>query len=429
MNYQESLLYLDSISSRGVKPGQERVSAILDALHRPQDSYPSVLVGGTNGKGSVCTFLSSILCKSGLRTGLHTKPHITGPEERIIVNGKILDKRKFSRYLTGIRKECEDRHIEATYFEVLAVLAVYAFAEEKVDIAVVEVGLGGRLDATNVLDPVLSIVTNVDSDHSDRLGTDLAEVARDKAAISRKNRPFVTNAPNPELAEILFSESLKKGAEFIFAGDYIKVESKNSGLCLCFPDKSEIIVKLKMKGDFQNENMVTAVTAALKLKERGFPVTESSIKDGLETAFIHGRFETILTSPLVILDGAHNVPAAKILKRNIDSMNFAKKILVIGMMRDKDVNGYLSVMKNSFDIHIFVTIDYFRAMKADELAAIASGIGYKCIETFDCSEKGVKYALIKAGENDLICITGSLYLAGEVKKQFRKIIREKIINL
>ncbi len=419
MNYEESIAYLNSIVSRGVKPGQERVNKVLDLLGSPQSDYAVILVGGTNGKGSVSTFLSSILTSSGLKTGLHTKPHIIGPEERIAINNCLIDRKLFAKYLGKIRDVCDDKSIKITYFEILAVLAIYSFAMEKVDIAVVEVGLGGRLDATNALEPVLSVVTNVASDHADRLGSDLVEVARDKAGIARKNQPFITNSASIELTEALFEEAEKTGALCFHVSNIVKMTEKDDKLLFSFPDCRKLEVSLSMKGSFQKENALTAVGAVVKLRESGVLISDEAIKEGLERAFIPGRFEIVGTRPLLIADGAHNAPAALVLKENISALKNTKKVLVMAIMKDKDVKAYLQTMKNTFNTHIFVAVNYFRSLEAEVLEKEALKVGYENTIVAKTLKEAISKAFSLAGKDGMVCVTGSLYLVGELKQLLR----------
>lgn len=412
MNYEESIAYLNNIASRGVKPGQARIRAILNGAGNPHHDYPSLLIGGTNGKGSVSTFIAAVLAEQGLKTGLHTKPHVRFPEERAAVNGTPLNRGKFAEYLTDIRDICERNGIRATYFEVLTALALLAFSREKADIAVVEVGLGGKLDATNILDPILSVVTNVGSDHTDRLGKDLKAVAADKAGIARKGKPFLTNTSSESLAKVLAGEAAKRGAAFYRASDLVEIEGCRGSRRIAPGDGTEIIPEGIPPAKYHFENIQTAV-AALKLLQ-DFSFSAETIKSGIERARIRGRFEILGKKPPVIVDGAHNVNAVRAVRESLDAFKNRPRVLVMGVMKDKDYENMLLELKGEFDIHYFTAVDYYRALPPEKLAETAENLGFEKVEKAVGVERAVESALKAAGRTGLVCILGSLYLAGEV---------------
>lgn len=418
MKYPEGLKYLERLRQRGVKPGLDRIKELLSRAGNPHHDYPSVLVGGTNGKGSVCYILSSILKECGYKTGTHIKPHIYGPEERAKISGKSLSRDKFSEYLSQLKSVAEKADTKVSYFEMTAALALFAFSRKNVDIAVVEVGLGGRLDATNALDPDISVLTNVSPDHTDRLGEDIFEIARDKADISREGKPFVINSDKEDIIETLKDFSQKRDALIRRVDKIMEIENKKEGISFSCDSFTLESVNPGMNGDFQIENTATALTVCRELKKAGWELPESGLQQGIEKTYVPGRFEIVRENPLTILDGAHNPAAAGALSGEITEFDNTPSVAMMAIMKNKDQKEILRELKEAFDIFIFVPVNNARSEDPETLKRKARQSGIEKVHSLSSVKSGFRKAGKLSGNDGLICITGSIYLVAEIKKIF-----------
>lgn len=417
--------YLKTLQRFGIKPGLERIKAIMAMSDEPHLAFPSVLIGGTNGKGSTVAFLSSILQASGYRVGVYTSPHLVSYRERFQINGELISQERLDFLLSwakGLaeRVERETPHGTPTEFEVLTAAAFRYFAEEQVDMAVVEVGLGGRWDATNVLEPQISIVTMIGLDHTDRLGPDHFCIAREKLGIARSNRPLVTAEHKLGVRSLFEETSVRLNARLIRVGYDVtwKLHSANDKETYASfrTWRGSYEVHLRLLGTHQLSNFGCALAGAELLREGGWSISDDAIVQGAEKARCLGRLQLICipNAPCpVVLDGAHNPSGAAVLARALRTLfRYRRLHLVFGILADKDVSGVASKLVPLADV-VFVTQPQTgRALPASELAKRCEPFG-KPMRIFQTVTEALTAALQTGDADALVCVTGSLYVVGE----------------
>jgi dihydrofolate synthase / folylpolyglutamate synthase len=435
MNYENAVRYLLSLGRELAAPTQaaatkfnlENIAILLDRLGRPHRAYPVVHVAGTNGKGSTAAFVERILREAGFHTGLNTSPHLERINERIRISGEEISDERFAAVFTRIHGVIEGLLAEGalrahpTYFECVTALAFEAFAQERVEFAVIEVGLGGRLDATNVVTPVVSVITRIDFDHENYLGHSLAEIAGEKAGILKPQVPAVIGAQLPEARDVLLEKAKELVCPVVESSEAFRVEEETAEEG-CVRVKVEDTVsgemfplRLRLPGKFQLENALNALAAAQILRNREYRLSVEDIVRGLNSAEWPGRLERLQTRPAVYLDGAHNPGAARELARFLEE-NFAERkvYLIFGAMRDKAVDEVTGLLfPHAYEV-IFTQPGTPRAVSATQLAELAGDHAAKFTVIPD-AEQALESALAKAKPEDAIFITGSLYLVGEMR--------------
>jgi dihydrofolate synthase/folylpolyglutamate synthase len=429
MNYADCLKYLDDLGQEvhGLHWGLEAISKILASLGNPHLKYPTAIVAGTNGKGSTAAMLASILQRAGYRTGLYTSPHLVRVNERIWVNGGEISDEDFARVFTEVCQVVE-RLLEQkelaqmpSFFEFLTAAGFHYFAQAGVAFAVLEVGMGGRLDATNVTEPRVAIITNVGLDHIEFLGSTLAEIAREKAGVIKPRTPVVSGCEQAEAAELIRQRCAELGApllETFDRGRFSVWPSVDSHYHFDLSLNADHFTRLcpPLPGKFQVQNAVAAVAAAWRLDQEGFQITRQAIVQGLQSATWPGRLEKILECPLVFLDGAHNPAAARVLAEFIrEDLRGRRLRLVFASMRDKAV-GEISEILFPLAEEVYLTRpDVPRAATAEEILAMAR---FRPQRLFVEPEPSVAVArACQAGsKEDVVLIVGSLFLVGAVKK-------------
>ena len=435
MNYESAVRYLLSLGRELAAPTQaaaakfnlENITALLERLGRPDRAYPCVHIAGTNGKGSTAAFLEKILREAGFRTGLNTSPHLERINERIRISGKEIADERFAEIFTRIHAVIEELLAEGklrahpTYFECVTALAFEAFARERVDFAVIEVGLGGRLDATNVVTPLVSIITRIDFDHENYLGHSLREIAGEKAGILKPQVPAVFAAQLPEAHEVLVARATELRCPFIETAEFFRVESESLEHGCVRATVAEtsggktFSLEPRIAGRFQLQNALNAVAAARILQNRAYRITDEDIVSGIATTEWPGRLERLQTRPDVYLDGAHNPGAARelawFLKENFPGR---KVVLIFGAMRDKAVDEVTGTLFPYAQEVIFTQPGTPRAVSARQLAEMA-GDHAKKFTVIEDAKLALESALAKAGPEDAVFITGSLYLVGELR--------------
>ncbi|MBN2042238.1 MAG: bifunctional folylpolyglutamate synthase/dihydrofolate synthase [Candidatus Aenigmarchaeota archaeon] len=405
MDYEELKEYLSSLEKIGTRLGLERMERISESMGYPQNSYKIIHVAGTNGKGSVCAIISSVLRECGYVVGMFTSPYLVDVREKIMFNGQKISKKDMVKYSTIIRKE----NVKLTYFEFLTAIALLYFREKGADFAVVEVGLGGRLDATNVVTPVVSVITNIGLEHTEFLGKDLRSIAREKAGIIKKGVPVVTNVRGEAEEEI---EKIAKERDSMLYRVKERARKLHSDLESQTVEYGCKRIRFPLLGDFQIDNLKTALETIEVLKDSD-EIPDEKIIHGIGKTKWPGRVEVIGREPLTILDGAHNPDGVKELTKFIKNVDFRKMILVMGISKDKDKEGMTGKLFTLAD-KIILTKSSYKAMDPSEIAKN----GY-------IIEKDPKKALEKAkelaGKDDLILVTGSLYLIGDIISSFSAI--------
>jgi dihydrofolate synthase/folylpolyglutamate synthase len=435
MNYESAVRYLLSLGRELAAPTQaaaakfnlENITILLERLGRPDRVFPCVHIAGTNGKGSTAAFLEKILREAGFRTGLNTSPHLERINERIRISGEEIADEQFAEIFTRIHAVIEELLAEGklrahpTYFECVTTIAFEAFARERVDFAVIEVGLGGRLDATNVVTPVVSIITRIDFDHENFLGHSLAEIAGEKAGILKPQVPAVFAAQLPEVRQVLLERAKELRCPVVETSEALRVRDETvangcvRAAVVEIASEKTFSLAPKLAGRFQLQNALNAVAAARILQNRNYRIADENITAGISTAEWPGRMERLQMRPDVYLDGAHNPGAARELARFLDE-NFAgrKVYLIFGAMRDKAVDEVTGMLFPRAQEVIFTQPGTPRAVSARQLAEMA-GDHAKKFTVIEDAEQAMESALSKAGPEDAVFITGSLYLVGELR--------------
>ncbi|MBI4377637.1 MAG: bifunctional folylpolyglutamate synthase/dihydrofolate synthase [Nitrospinae bacterium] len=444
MTYVETIKFLYNLERFGIKLGLENISIILNLFDNPHKKFKSIHIAGTNGKGSTAAMTASILQYAGYKTGLYTSPHLQDFRERIMVNGAMIPEEDVVELTEIIRCKMKGSPTlplfkvaingGLTFFEFTTVMAFLYFSREMVDFAVVEVGLGGRLDATNVLNPVLSIITEIDIEHTDYLGEDIKSIAREKGGIIKDNGAVILSSTKTEVIETI--ESICKGKnaklyriekDFNGEAEYSNIHYQHFDFIdkhfeSQIPKSRFLSLEIPLLGKYQIMNASTSVKAALVLNEAGFKIGEKAIHEGLKNVRWNGRLEIVSENPLFILDGAHNPAAAKALSEELEGMSNSKFgiqihkiILIIGILKDKDFKGIISLLAQIADYIIIVKPKTLRSRNPDDLKDefFKYTEGVEIIEDIpDAISKAKNIATV----NDLICITGSFFTVGEAIK-------------
>jgi dihydrofolate synthase/folylpolyglutamate synthase len=416
MNYDASVRYLLSLGRELAAPTQaaaakfdlENISVLNERLGRPDRAYPSAHIAGTNGKGSTAAFLESILRRAGFRTGLNTSPHLEKINERIRINGTEVSDEAFAETFTRIRGVIEELlaagklRAHPTYFECVTAMAFEYFARERVEFAVFEVGLGGRLDATNILSPVVTIITRIDFDHENFLGHSLREIAGEKAGILKPEVPLVLAEQRPEAREVILARAQELGCPVTEASDQRSLEISPS-----------------LPGRFQLQNAQNAVAAARVLQNRGYRIPADAITDGIANTVWPGRLEKLQSNPDVYLDGAHNPSAAFELATFLEQNFAGRKIwLLFAALRDKAVDEVAGLLFPRAEEVILTAPRTSRAISPAQLAEIAGHHAAR-FSVIPEAEQALDYALSKDAPDDAIFITGSLYLVGQLRHYWK----------
>jgi dihydrofolate synthase / folylpolyglutamate synthase len=449
MNYAAAVAYLLSLGRELAAPTQaaaakfnlENITILDERLGHPSRAYPSAHIAGTNGKGSTAAFLESILRHAGLRTGLNTSPHLEKINERIRINAKEISDQDFAAVFTRIHETIEqllaDGKLRAhpTYFECVTAMAMEHFARQRVDFAVFEVGLGGRLDATNILAPAVTIITPVDFDHENFLGHSLHEIATEKAGILKPNTPVVVAPQLPEAREVILKRAKELTCPVVETNVAYRIEEKPASASQAksesFPAGTvaatieevsppwSLDISPSLAGHFQVQNALNAVATARVLAASGLHITDNAIASGISNTVWPGRLEKLQAHPDVYLDGAHNPAAARELAAFL-TQNFAsRKIwLIYGALRDKSVDevaGWLFPLAAEV---VFTEPRTPRAISASQLAEIA-GYHARHSETIPDAEKAFDHVLPSAQPEDAIFVCGSLYLVGQLRAYWK----------
>jgi dihydrofolate synthase / folylpolyglutamate synthase len=433
MNYQDALSYLYSLINYEVqRPGRyapdvvslDRPRALLARLGDPQEKYPILHVTGTKGKGSVSAMCASVLQAAGLRVGLYSSPNLQDFRERYRVNNELIDPDVFADLVTRIKPHVE--HIPGlTWFEVITAVAFLYFHEAKVDVAVIEVGLGGRLDATNIIHrPVVSTITSLSYDHTNLLGNTLAEIAFEKAGIIKPNRPVVSAPQTDEAREVLERIAAERAAPMTLVGrdvQYATGSADGYGQHFTAHRTGEPPQQFwtPLLGEHQVINAAVALAALYHARAEGLPISDDAIRRGFSTVNWAGRLEVVGRAPYLILDSAHNGESASRLCSALQTLflkDGGRLILVFGASSDKDVLSMFRELLPATERLIVVRAANPRAFSTEQLADIAAQVGYdRQVDQIPATADALRYAEQIAAPNDVICVTGSLFVVGEVR--------------
>ncbi|MDP4131877.1 MAG: folylpolyglutamate synthase/dihydrofolate synthase family protein [Bacteroidota bacterium] len=406
--------------AQAYKSDLSNILSLSKLLQHPEKKFRSVHIAGTNGKGSTSHMLAAILQRAGYKTGLYTSPHLYDFRERIRINGQMIPESFVTRFTEKLMSSIES--IEPSFFEITVAMAFDWFVEQAVDIAVVEVGLGGRLDSTNIILPELSVITNISYDHMDLLGNTLQKIAYEKAGIIKPGIPVIVGEEQAETKEVFIQVAQLNQAPISFASRKRFVEDwKFNGhrLEIELTDKHSNEKKyysLDLPGIYQTKNIVTVAEAVSILNQRGFEIPESAIHTGLQNVKkitgLHGRWDILHEDPLLVLDVGHNEEGMKEIAKQIELTSHETLHLVVGMVRDKAIENILRHLPKHANYY-FTRAQIPRALPESELAAKAEIIGLKG-KTFPDVRQALQAAVDHAHPKDLILVCGSVFLAGEV---------------
>jgi dihydrofolate synthase/folylpolyglutamate synthase len=419
MNYEELLNWLYSFEKFGIKLGLDRINQICKKLQNPQDKLNIIHVGGTNGKGTVCRLLGSILANSGYKVGIYTSPHLQRFTERFLINYKEISNKDVVKLIEKIRPIIEDmikKENTPTFFEIVTAIAFQYFYEESVEYAIIEVGLGGRFDATNIVNPDITIITNVSLEHQNILGNKIEDIAFEKAGIIKEGIPLITASSGKALDVIKKISKEKKSRMTVIDNNSWK---KISGGVdwqeyLINGSLKDYRIKTSLIGNFQGENIAIALNAIETLQMNGLYVTEDSIYEGIEKTSNPGRMEIVDFEPIILLDGAHNVSGIKYLKNTLENdFIFEKVIIVFGILSDKKIEEILDIIMPIADIIILTKSKNKRAFDPNKLKDM---IKNKEVIVKENISDAINYARKISKKQDLICVTGSLFTVGEAKE-------------
>ncbi|CEP82000.1 folylpolyglutamate synthase/dihydrofolate synthase family protein [Paraclostridium sordellii] len=425
MNYNEALKFIHESHKFGMRLGLENIKKLLELLGNPQYNLKIIHVAGTNGKGSTCSFISTILKQSGYKVGLYTSPFLETFTERIRVNGENIPENEVGNIVNIIKEKIEimvkDGYDYPTEFEIVTAMAFYYFNKEKVDFVALEVGLGGRYDATNVIEkPIATVITSISLDHVGILGDTLDKIAFEKGGIIKENCDVIVYPQKNEASKVLKEICNEKNAEYIecdFEDITLKESNINSQKFDCIINNKEYKnLQINLIGDHQVKNSVVALTTIELIKNKlEILISEEDLRKGLMETKWPGRIEKIKENPMFIIDGAHNEEGAESLAKSIDKYFKGKnKILLIGMLEDKDINSVLDILIPRFNSVITTTPDNPRAIDAIKLKEKVEKYNIEVICKEDIND-AVKYVIENSKEDDVIISAGSLYMIGNVR--------------
>lgn len=427
MNYSQTVEYLYSrlpmftrVGAVAFKKDLHNTIAFCLALKNPQNQYKTIHIGGTNGKGSTSHMLAAILQKAGYKTGLYTSPHLKDFRERIRINGKMVSKSFVTNFVKQQQSLIEE--IEPSFFEVTVAMAFSYFAQEKIDVAIIEVGLGGRLDSTNIIHPDLSVITNISLDHTNMLGNTFAEIAFEKAGIIKQNTPIIIGEHHPETDPVFVQKAKEQNAPLTFAEDELLIASASTKSNLLqlniqsIKHNTATKLSLDLTGNYQRKNIITVLQSVKELRKIGYKIEDKAISEALRNVKkltgLQGRWQTLSKNPLVICDTGHNKAGIAEVVQNIQQTPHEQLHMVIGMVKDKDITAVLSLLPQKANYY-FCQPQLERALPAQELAEQAANFNLKG-QVFNSVATALAEAKLKSQPKDLIFVGGSTFVVAEI---------------
>ncbi len=428
MTYKETIEYLYSklpmfsrVGATAIKKDLTNTIAFCKHLQYPQEKFRTIHIAGTNGKGSVSSYLASVLHEAGYKVGLYTSPHLVDFRERIKINGKYIPRKQIINFVSNNQLFIEA--LQPSFFEATVAMAFDYFAQQKVDIAIIETGLGGRLDSTNVIIPMLSVITNIGFDHMDLLGNTLPKIAYEKAGIIKPNVPVVIGSAIKETLPVFVKKANAVKSHLVLAAKLCNatIMAQHIGVLklniTC--NKKSLMVQTPLSGSYQVENINTAYVALQQVKPVLTKITEKTIQSGfknvIENAGLFGRFQVLHKKPYVIADVAHNAHGMQQLLKQVKQYEttYKKIALIIGFVKDKDINACLKLIPKKYTL--FVTkANLPRALPTDQLAALCTQHKLNPIEVSNVN-KAIASAKLHVGANGLVVVCGSIFVVGEIK--------------
>ncbi|MFA9206400.1 MAG: folylpolyglutamate synthase/dihydrofolate synthase family protein [Burkholderiaceae bacterium] len=440
-DYQNTIDYLYSrlpmfsrIGAAAIKNDLHNTQLICSFLGNPENKFKTIHVAGTNGKGSTSHMLAAIFQKAGYRTGLYTSPHLYDFRERIKVNGEMCTKEFVTSFTNRVKSLIEE--IEPSFFEITVGMAFEYFAVENCDIAIIETGLGGRLDSTNVIQPILSLITNIGWDHMALLGNTLEAIASEKAGIIKKQTPIVISESIPESKTVFIQKAALENAPIYFSEDFIQLDAfENNWNTASFSFSQPLfhllsnplfdvkfMISADLPGKYQSKNLKGVLVAAQLLAAMGWKLTSENIKQAVleikASTGLMGRWECIQASPRIVLDVAHNEHGIKAMLDQLVTTHYEQLYIVTGMVKDKDIDAVLTLLPKNANYY-FTQSNLPRALAAQELAEKANVLGLKG-EIYSDVNIALQTASAKATDKDLILVIGSVYLVAEVDRALFK---------
>lgn len=421
MNYSEAMSFIHSVEWQGSRPGLERITELSAMLSNPETSFPAIHVAGTNGKGSFCAMLASILHAAGYRTGLFTSPYIEFFEERMQINGKMIERDELAEIVSEIAPYCEKMSDKPTEFELITAVGFEYFRRNHVDVAVVECGMGGRLDSTNILPPpLLSVITGISLDHIQFLGNTIAAIAGEKAGIIKPQSPVLFGGHSPDAEKVIFETAKRLGCEYR-EKDLSKLKNVSYSVDgSTFDYGSYQSLHIPIAGAYQPENAASVIEAVEILNKRCLKISEEAVRTGLSSVHWKGRFEVLHRNPTVIFDGGHNEEGIAAAVRSAKLCLDKKPIVISGVLRDKDHAKMAAEISEIADTVYTVTPASPRALSSADYANDYTETGilaYPCSSFDEAVSKG--YALAEKKNSPLLCV-GSLYSYADFKKALNK---------
>ena len=429
LNYQQTIDYLfqrlpmfSRLGAAAYKGDLTNTIKLCEAVGNPQTQFKSIHIAGTNGKGSTSHMLAAIMQTAGYKTGLYTSPHLKDFRERIKINGEMVEEAFVTEFTEQIKPLIEE--IEPSFFEITVAMAFTWFAQQQVDVAIIEVGLGGRLDSTNIIIPELSVITNIGYDHTNILGNSLQEIAGEKAGIIKPGIPVVIGETLPETKPVFEHKARESDAPIFFAGKLKWIPEWKQ-------EKQKLVVTvainktderkdyhLDLTGLYQAKNLLTVLEAAHALNKKGWEIEEKDIEAALmhvkKLTGLHGRWETIHQSPLTVLDVGHNEDGIKQITEQLEHFDFKKLHIVIGMVKDKDITKVLSLLP-AYAVYYFTKAQIPRALPENLLFEKATEFGLKG-NAFPTVKQALQQAIDEAHKEDMILVCGSVFIVGEVEE-------------
>lgn len=423
MNYQETIEYLynitplfQNVGKAAYKEGLDNTLKLDAFFEHPHKKFKTIHIAGTNGKGSCSHTIAAILQSAGYKTGLYTSPHLVDFSERIRVNGNPIEKNFVVKFVEENKYFFEPLH--PSFFELTTSMAFLYFAHKEVDVAVIEVGLGGRLDCTNVIHPDLSIITNISFDHTQFLGHTLSAIASEKAGIIKENTPVIIGEYNSETREVFENKARQMNANIIFAEDSKLITEAVHTDDGHFIYQSSLIDNLygELCGNYQLKNTNTILNSIIKLKDLGYKINEQNIREGFKNVCqltgLMGRWQKLEDNPTIICDTGHNIGGIEYITEQLSKMKYDKLHIVIGMVNDKDINGVISLLpKNA--VYYFTQASVKRALPAEEIKKIGNSHGLKG-EAYKNVKEALYAAKQNASEKDMIFVGGSTFIVADL---------------
>jgi dihydrofolate synthase/folylpolyglutamate synthase len=422
MSYAETLDYLyqnlpmfQRVGAAALKNDLSNTLILCEVLGNPERNFKSIHIAGTNGKGSSSHMLASTLQAAGYKTGLYTSPHLKEFTERIRINGQEIDQEFVIRFVERIKPTIE--RIRPSFFEITVAMAFDYFAQQHVDVAVIEVGLGGRLDSTNVITPILSLITNISWDHMDLLGDTLEKIALEKAGIIKKSIPVVVSERQREVDHVFVEKARMMQSPIIFATDEFHVIRKSNGMYSVDHHNQQEFFTLDLMGAYQTKNIAGVLACVKLLRDNGFTISNQQLATGLKEVMmrtgLRGRWQTIGVNPLIICDTGHNEGGIREIVQQMAEIKFRKLHIVLGMVRDKDVSKVLSLLPTNA-AYYFCQASIPRAMPAGELQEKAAALGLHG-NIFQHVNDAIRAAKSNSASDDFIFVGGSTFVVAEVE--------------